>query len=71
MSEVVTSVLWGDAEEFGALVRKERNKKGWSQEKLGQKAGLATNSVFSVEHGKPTTPKTRAWIAGALGIDLV
>jgi transcriptional regulator with XRE-family HTH domain len=72
MSEgTVQTVLWGDPKVFGALIREEREKKGWSQEKLGQKAGVATNSIFSVEHGKPTQPRTRAWVCGALGIRLV
>ena len=57
--------------EFAKLVRSEREKRGWSQEKLGQEAGVATNTVFSVEHASPTVPRTRAKVAVALEIDYV
>jgi len=48
----------------------QRMKNDWSQEKLGQKAGVSTNTVFSIEHGSPTRRKSRDKVAIALGIEL-
>jgi transcriptional regulator with XRE-family HTH domain len=59
-----------DLKSIAALVREERTKKGWSQERLGQEAGVATNTVFSVEQGTPTFKKSRDKVAGALGVEL-
>ena len=57
-----------DREKFAAIVRTKREEKGWSQEKLGQQSGLATNTVFCLEKGNPTVPRTRAKVAATLGI---
>lgn len=59
-----------DLKLIAAYVRDQRMKKDWSQEKLGQEAGLATNTVFSIEQGLPTFKKSRDRIAAALDIDL-
>jgi ribosome-binding protein aMBF1 (putative translation factor) len=55
---------------FAIMVREKRTEKGWSQERLGQESNCSTNTIFSVEHAKPTVPRTRAKVAKALGIDL-
>lgn len=69
MSDEETGI-WNDPAKFGAFVREEREKRNWSQEKLGQEAGIATNSVFSVEKGRPTVPRTRIRVAVALGVEV-
>jgi len=51
-------------------IRAERLKKNWSQERLGQKAGVSTNTVISIEQGTPTFRKSRDKVAGALRIEL-
>jgi transcriptional regulator with XRE-family HTH domain len=38
--------------EFGARVRKLRESKGWSQEKLAAEAGLDRTYIGSVERGE-------------------
>jgi ribosome-binding protein aMBF1 (putative translation factor) len=59
-----------DLKLFAAHVRDQRLKNDWSQEKLGQEAGVATNTVFSVEHAAPTQWRSRAKVAKALGIEM-
>jgi len=60
-----------DLKLFATHVCDQRLKNDWSQEKLGQKAGVATNTVFSIEHAKPTHLKSREKVAKALGIEIV
>ena len=55
---------------FADLVKKGRAEKGWSQEKLGHESGVATNTIFGIEHARPTFPKSRAKVAKALGFEL-
>lgn len=59
-----------DLKAIAAYVRDQRMAKDWSQEKLGQEAGLATNTIFSIEKGTPTLQRSRDCVADALGIDL-
>lgn len=59
-----------DPKSIADLVRSEREKKGWSQEKLGQKARLSTNTVFSIEQGTPSFRRSRDKISAVLGIEL-
>lgn len=47
-----------DAELFGKRVRELREKRGLSQEKLAQAAGLTTSFVSTVEGGKKTPSLT-------------
>jgi transcriptional regulator with XRE-family HTH domain len=37
---------------FGVWVRSERNRLGWSREKLGEKIGLSGGSITQVELGR-------------------
>ena len=37
--------------QFGATVKKLRNKKGWSQEDLSEKSGLHRTYIGSIERG--------------------
>jgi ribosome-binding protein aMBF1 (putative translation factor) len=59
-----------DLKLFAAHVNDQRLKNDWSQERLGQEAGIATNTVFSIEHAKPTLSKSRRRVAKALGIEM-
>jgi ribosome-binding protein aMBF1 (putative translation factor) len=58
-----------DLKKFAAIVRAKRAEKGWSQEKLGHESGLSTNTVFSIEHAKPTVRRSRASVCAALDIE--
>lgn len=50
-----------------ARVRKLREQKGWRQSDLAKKAGVATNTVGGLEHGKQTRWIPFEKIARALG----
>lgn len=49
-----------------------RNKSGWSQQKLAEKAGLSYNTITKIEQGAATKPtiQTMIKIADAFGISL-
>lgn len=49
-----------------------RKEKGWSQQKLAEKAGLSFNAVTKIEQGlaKHPTLKTLIKIADAFGVSL-
>ena len=53
-------------------VKKLRKSKGWSQQKLAEKAGLSFNTVSKIEQGfaKQPTMQTLIKLADALGITL-
>jgi transcriptional regulator with XRE-family HTH domain len=51
---------------FGENVKSERKLRGWSLEKLAVAANMANDTVFRVEKGLPSTPRTRQRIANAL-----
>jgi transcriptional regulator with XRE-family HTH domain len=58
------------ATEFGDRVRAQRLKRGWSQERLAEEAGLHMTYVSSVERGeRNVTLLTIARLAQALGIN--
>lgn len=42
------------AREFGVLVRSEREKRGWSQSQLAERAGVSLPWISQFERGKPT-----------------
>lgn len=55
----------------GGNIRKFRNKKGWSQEKLAFAANLHRAYIGQIERGeKIIGVKNLEIIAGALGIDI-
>lgn len=51
---------------FGENVRTERSLRGWSIERLAKLADLATDTVFRIEKGHPTTKRTRIQVCKAL-----
>lgn len=54
----------------GTLVRIERGKRGWSQARLAQLAGVSPPTVRDFENGvKKTHARNIVAIASALGID--
>ena len=56
----------------GERIRSLRKERGWSQEKLGEKAELHHTYVGAVERGeKNASIDTLSKIAGALGIEMV
>jgi len=54
----------------GSQLRQVRVDRGWSQERLGQEAGLSTMGVYQLEHGQ-REGRAATWIAlaDALGVD--
>lgn len=58
------------AVEFGARVRRRRTELGWSQEKLGQVAGMHFTYVAQCERGERNVSlRNILKIAGSLDID--
>jgi len=53
-------------------LRKYRAKKGWTQEKLAQEAGISYNTLIKIERGGIKNPKIETIIklSKALGITL-
>ena len=53
-------------------VKELRNQKGWSQQKLAEKAGLAFNTITKIEQGLAEHPnlKTLIKLADVLGVGL-
>jgi DNA-binding XRE family transcriptional regulator len=56
----VSAAVDVDREEFAAKVRGARAILGWSQIKLGQKAGLAQRSIYRLEMGIVDVRKSTA-----------
>lgn len=55
---------------FGAIIREARKKRGWSQEELGQAAGLSRPTIARVESDNDVSTATIGKIARALGLTL-
>ena len=54
--------------EFAAWLEAARNRKGWSQNELGRRAGLGEATVYRLELGKRKPhSQTRKAIEAALG----
>jgi len=53
-------------------VKEYRKQKGWSQQKLAEKAGLSYNTITKIEQGIGDSPtlKTLLKLADALGVGL-
>jgi len=53
-------------------IKELRNKAGWSQQKLAEKAGVSYNTVTKIEQGAATMPtiQTMIKIADAFGVSL-
>jgi len=53
-------------------LRELRNKAGWSQQKLAEKAGLSYNTITKIEQGAATKPtiQTMIKIADAFKISI-
>jgi len=54
----------------GGRLRQLRADRGWTQERLGQEAGVSTAAVFQLERGQ-REGRAATWIAlaAALGVD--
>lgn len=54
---------------FGSWMRQEREKRGWSQTDLADKAGLSGQQISNIETGRTRNPQqnTRTKITSALG----
>lgn len=55
---------------FGEVIREARKKRGWSQEELGQAAGLSRPTIARVEADNDVSTATIGKIARALGFTL-
>lgn len=53
-------------------LKKLRNKKGWSQERLAREAGISYNTLIKIERGGIKNPRLETLIklAKALGVSL-
>ena len=53
-------------------LKKLRQKKGWSQEKLAREAGISYNTLIKIERGGIKNPKLETLIklAKALGVSI-
>jgi len=53
-------------------LKKLRNKKGWSQERLAREAGISYITLVKIERGNIQNPKleTLMKLAGALGVSI-
>jgi transcriptional regulator with XRE-family HTH domain len=59
---------WARIKTFGANVRRERVRRGWTQEKLAEKSDLATRNLQKIEAGEINILLTTAFrIQLALG----
>ncbi|MDR7375278.1 helix-turn-helix domain-containing protein [Kocuria rhizophila] len=58
----------GEQAVFGDIVREARKKQGWSQGKLGERAGLSRPTIARVEANSDVTTATIVKIAQALGL---
>ncbi|GAB2677485.1 helix-turn-helix domain-containing protein [Thalassiella azotivora] len=52
-----------------AQIRQERKRRGWSQEKLADTAGVAKNTVNAMENGRSVRPGNLRAVLDALEID--
>ena len=57
---------------IGKRIKEFRKKKGWSQQKLAEKAGLSYNTITKIEQGAATKPtiQTMIKIADAFQISI-
>ncbi len=60
----------GRAKGFGKSVQAARLEKGWSQEKLAEKAGVSRPTVSRVELGEEPSMRTARKLATALGLSV-
>lgn len=51
---------------FGVAVRAARQRRGWSQEKLGNESGLSRPTIARIEHGDDVSTATLSKVASAL-----
>lgn len=55
---------------FGEVIREARKKRGWSQQELGQAAGLSRPTIARVEADSDVSTATIGKIAQTLGLTL-
>jgi transcriptional regulator with XRE-family HTH domain len=53
--------------ELRAIIVFERQKRGWKQGTLAEKASLTERTIQSIEAGEPSSANTRCWLARAFG----
>ncbi len=46
-----------------------RMEKQYSRADLAKEAGISPTTIFSIEAGRPSTPRTKRKLAKALGVD--
>ena len=51
-------------------LKKLRNKKGWSQEKLAREAGISYNTLIKIERGGIKNPRLETLIKLARALDV-
>lgn len=64
-------VIIRSAAEFGALIRENRKKLGWTQTQLAGRCGTGERFIVDLENGKPSCHLEKSLIAArTVGIDL-
>lgn len=59
------------AADFGALVRENRKKQGWTQAQLAERCGTGERFIVDLESGKPSCHLEKSLIAArTVGVDL-
>lgn len=59
-----------DPTRFGEVIREARQKRGWSQVELGDRAGVSRPTIARIEGNNDVTTATIAKVAQALGLKL-
>jgi HTH-type transcriptional regulator / antitoxin HipB len=60
------------AKQLGAIIRRERRNRGFSQTELGKKIGLRQATISKLEAGKPATQlRTLLDVLAAMGLEII
>jgi HTH-type transcriptional regulator / antitoxin HipB len=60
-----------DSKQIGNLIRRARKNRGWSQKRLGEKAGLRQETISLLETGNPSARlETVLAVLAALELEL-
>lgn len=72
VQEVTMDIIARDPRQIGDALRRFRTRRGWSQEELGDRAGLRQATISTVENGNPEARlRTLAEMLAALDLELV
>lgn len=68
----IIDIIARDPRQIGDALRRFRSRHGWSQEELGDRAGLRQATISKVENGNPEAQlRTLTTMLAALDLELV